>query len=267
MDIKIVVSDVDKTLVKDYKSEFSQQLIDSLIKLQRQNIIFCLCSGRPTFSLIKLAKSLNQQHGKIINYVSGYNGAEIYDMESETFLYQNQLTPELVKQVNDKIVSLREDFLNYQGNEVRTNNVENEYGQIEQAICQTPLQKLEEIKPSPKVLGLINPEHMDKVIKEMSQTFPTLNITKSTPYFLEVTNPGIDKAHTLETLANMYNVDINQTLAFGDNLNDYQMLKLAGCGVAVDNALEEVKKVSDEVTNSVEENGVSNFLNKYVIKG
>ena len=267
MDIKIVISDVDKTLVKDYKSEFSQPLIDSLIKLQRQNSIFCLCSGRPTFSLIKLAKNLNEQHGTIINYVSGYNGAEIYGMESGTFLYQDQLTPELVKQVNDKIVSLGEDFLNYQGNELRTNNVENEYGQIEQLICQTPLQQLEEIKPSPKVLGLINPEHMDDVIKEMNQTFPALNITKSTPYFLEVTNPGIDKAHTLDTLADKYNVDISQTLAFGDNLNDYQMLKLAGCGVAVDNALEEVKAISDEVTNSVEENGVSNFINKYVIKG
>lgn len=265
MKTKLIISDVDKTLVPDCHTSFSNDLIKSIQQFQLNGGVFCLCSGRPTFSLINLATQLNNEYGFIINYVSGYNGAQIYDMKTNSFLYDNELSVEQVSSINDAIVSLDQDYLNYQQMHLVSNNPDSEYATYESIICERPIELISEVKPSPKVLGLITPTCMDDVMQKMKTKFSDLNITKSTPYFLEVTNPGIDKAHTLSFLANHLAIDINDTVSFGDNLNDLEMIKLAGTGVAVDNALDEVKLVANTITLSVNDNGVSKYINEFIL--
>jgi Cof subfamily protein (haloacid dehalogenase superfamily) len=65
--------------------------------------------------------------------------------------------------------------------------------------------------------------------------------------FVEVTGEGISKAHALGVLAERFDVDPSDVVAFGDNHNDIAMLQWAGSGVAVANALPEVHAIADEV--------------------
>jgi hydroxymethylpyrimidine pyrophosphatase-like HAD family hydrolase len=58
---------------------------------------------------------------------------------------------------------------------------------------------------------------------------------------------------------------IKDVIAFGDNYNDVEMLKHVGCGVAVANAREEVKAISDYTTLSNTENGVALFIQQHLV--
>ncbi len=74
------------------------------------------------------------------------------------------------------------------------------------------------------------------------------------------------KVQAIQELANLLKISLNEIVAFGDDKNDVEMLKMCGIGVAVDNAITDVKDVSDSITLSNDENGVAEWLAKNVLK-
>ena len=64
------------------------------------------------------------------------------------------------------------------------------------------------------------------------------------------------KANGLKRLCRYYGVDQAHTYAFGDSMNDYEILKEAGVGIAMGNALEELKEAADYVTDDISRDGV-----------
>ncbi len=75
------------------------------------------------------------------------------------------------------------------------------------------------------------------------------------------------KVQAIRELAKILNISLDEIVAFGDDKNDMKMLKMCGIGVAVDNAISEVKKIADSVTLSNDENGVAEWLEKNVLIG
>ena len=73
----------------------------------------------------------------------------------------------------------------------------------------------------------------------------------------------VDKLNGIEALCNQLNIDIENTIAFGDDYNDLSMLENCGIGVAMANASDMVKDVANELTLSNEEDGVGVWLNQY----
>jgi hypothetical protein len=71
---------------------------------------------------------------------------------------------------------------------------------------------------------------------------------RTNPEYLEFYHREASKGNALIAVAAHYSVDPSLTLAFGDNFNDASMLQAAGCGVAVANAREEVKRIADWVS-------------------
>lgn len=75
------------------------------------------------------------------------------------------------------------------------------------------------------------------------------------------------KVQAIRELANILNISLNEIVAFGDDKNDMEMLKMCGMGVAVDNAISDVKDIADSVTLSNDEDGVAEWLTKNVLMG
>lgn len=82
---------------------------------------------------------------------------------------------------------------------------------------------------------------------------------------MDVHLPGITKGSSCIFLADHVGCDHDDAYAFGDGLNDIEMLELVGHGVAMGNSNEEVKKSADYVTKSIEENGLA-FAFKEIFK-
>ena len=87
-----------------------------------------------------------------------------------------------------------------------------------------------------------------------------IEITSSGFDVLDIIPNGGGKETGLSAVAKHYGILQEETIAFGDGLNDVGMLRWAGVGVAMGNALDEVKKEADYVTTPVSDDGVKNAL-------
>ncbi|MCD8241233.1 MAG: HAD family hydrolase [Lachnospiraceae bacterium] len=72
----------------------------------------------------------------------------------------------------------------------------------------------------------------------------------------ELISHDSDKGTGIVKAAELFGADVSDTIAFGDSLNDYQMIERAGIGVAMGNADEEIKAIADRVCESVWDDGV-----------
>ncbi len=79
----------------------------------------------------------------------------------------------------------------------------------------------------------------------------------------DVTVVGCDKGDAIRGVAEAMGVDIEDTYAFGDGINDLSMLRAAGHGIAMGNAMDELKAEAEFVTTDINDDGVKNALEKY----
>ena len=81
-----------------------------------------------------------------------------------------------------------------------------------------------------------------------------------------IVNRSATKEHALIKSSEWFNISPHDIIAFGDDTNDIKMLKTAGTGVAMGNAINSVKEVADYITESNDNEGISAWINKYLIK-
>jgi Cof subfamily protein (haloacid dehalogenase superfamily) len=79
----------------------------------------------------------------------------------------------------------------------------------------------------------------------------------------ELSIPGIHKATAIEKLLRHLKISKEDTFAYGDGLNDIEMLEFVQHGIAMGNAKEAVKKVADDLTDTHDEDGIYNSFKKY----
>ena len=92
-------------------------------------------------------------------------------------------------------------------------------------------------------------------------------VTVSHPMFLEFLAPGVNKGRAVRYLARHLGVDLRDTMAIGDQLNDREMLAEVGLGVAMGGARAEVREVARLVAPPVEEEGVAQVLEELILRG
>ena len=82
----------------------------------------------------------------------------------------------------------------------------------------------------------------------------------SSDYFLELVPLGVNKGNALARLLDVLGMTPQDLIAIGDNYNDLEMIELAGTGVAMGNAPEDIQRRADFVTRSNAEDGVAYAL-------
>jgi Cof subfamily protein (haloacid dehalogenase superfamily) len=97
------------------------------------------------------------------------------------------------------------------------------------------------------------------------QNIEQLEIVDSSKYNIEITRKGISKGKAVAMLASFYNLTREEIITIGDSENDLSMIEYAGMGIAMGNALDIVKQKADYVTNSNDNDGVANAINRFVL--
>ena len=80
---------------------------------------------------------------------------------------------------------------------------------------------------------------------------------------VEINNKGVSKGKAVKALADYYGFKREEIVCIGDNENDISMIEYAGLGVAMGNAIEEVKELADYITSTNKENGVAKAIKKF----
>ena len=99
----------------------------------------------------------------------------------------------------------------------------------------------------------------------MQEKFPDLYIVKSTPYFLEFSNPEASKKCAVEFLQNYWGLEKEEILTIGDQNNDIALLQAGGIKIAMGNATEELKAEADFITESVFDDGFVKAMEKFCL--
>lgn len=90
-------------------------------------------------------------------------------------------------------------------------------------------------------------------------------VTRSLPWFIEVMSPKVNKGNALAIVAEHLGIALQDVLAIGDSWNDAPLLRCAGFGVAMGSAPPELREVADAIVADVENDGVAEALERYVL--
>lgn len=269
--IKLIALDIDGTLATSYYTILPETL-KAMQECHEKGIEVVLCSGR---SLPEMGPFL--EYLPFIRYVIVGNGTRVYDLQKEKRLYQNVFDSSILVDISNEIKDIPHLFEYYTDEKVfaEANGLENlaDYGLdvyrdffLE---TRTPiLNIIEYLKNNPTKIEKANfhfknVEDQRKVL-ELAKKYecsPTTSFHDN----VEIGAKDANKAKGLNFLAEHLDISADEILAMGDNINDIEMLQYAGIGIAMGNAVPELKAVADDVTETNNNDGIAISLHKYIL--
>jgi len=129
-----------------------------------------------------------------------------------------------------------------------------------------PLSKWVRQDSTKMVLVDLDPEEVPARMTELTAWIGDVaRVTRSLDWFVEVVNPQVSKAAALAMVADRLGIAQAEVCAIGDNTNDEDMVRWAGFGVAMGNAPAALKGLAKHVTGTVDEAGVAEAIERFVI--
>lgn len=242
-DIKLIAIDMDGTLLNN-KYEVSSYTKEVIKQAQKAGIHIVLSTGRP----LVFCYDYHVDLGLTTDIVTA-NGAQIWTPDQKLlaeYTFESEIAEELWH-YGDKnahymwMVATNELFRN------STRPID--------------FYEHEWIKLG---FGKLN-EQQKALILEKMITYPNIEITSSSISNIEINHESVNKANGLKLVCERLGITFDNVVAIGDNLNDKSMLEAAQIGVAMNNAIPEIKEIADFITTSNESDGVANVIN-HVLK-
>ena len=253
-EIKLIACDLDRTLLRDDKS-LSPYTRSVLKRCRERGILFFVATARPPRALERWIEHLSYDGALCHN-----GGVAIFKDE---WLWEQGIAPEVAsgllhlfqKKFPDDTLSAEiggELYANFDAGTI-WNGIAYHFTDFS-SLPNKPAEKL--------ILGYRSPEQA----KEVEASLPeSLYCQVSDDKIIMIQPKGVEKGAALKVICEKLRIPLSQTVAFGDDWNDISLLTAAGIGVAVENALPEVKTAADEVCASNEEDGPAHWLEEYLL--
>lgn len=245
---KIVVTDLDGTLLKDDKtiSEYSLSIIN---EFRKRGNLFVIATARPIRSVKKFMSSGGFDAGIY------HNGALIYDKNIRIggFGIDNphSISKKILDVFPDTNIAIESDDVLYA-------NFDSErlwpgHGYINSV----DFIELREKIADKIIVEVSSIDDMEKY-KEILPN--ELYIQMSENKIGMIMNKKATKMNGINLLSKIYQVDMENIISFGDDYNDMDMIEGCGKGIVVENAVEAVKEIATEICKSNEKDGVANWM-------
>lgn len=265
---EMIVLDLDGTLTNREK-KITPRTKAALMEAQNRGKKVVLASGRPTPGVMPLAKELRlNEYG---GFILSFNGGIIMNCRTEEIVFSRQLPVES----NERIIGLacehRVDILTYERERLIVSSAECPYAKLESRINHMPMVEKEHMEvyvdfQVPKFLMMDDGDYLALVEPRVKAALgKNFSVYRSEPFFLEILPKGIDKAQSLERLLELLGLTREEMIACGDGYNDLSMIKFAGLGVAMENAVLPVRNAADYITASNNDDGVGRVVEKFML--
>lgn len=249
---KLIVVDLDGTLLNS-KGECSKKSADYLFQLKEKGHIIVIATGRRLCSALDVTNN-----AYFANYVICDCGSGIYNVDNKEFIYKSVVSKELIKKTYDLTKNYFSKFLLCTSNNlyVIDNNlsVEKVYDIIYNVSDVFHITiNIKDFIDIYEVKSILNNEISELNFLVMQNSFAENK-------WFDVFNINNSKYNSIKNISTIENISNDDIICFGDGLNDIDMLKKCGIGVAMGNALSEVKEAADFVTDSHDKDGIMSFL-------
>lgn len=285
---KLIAIDLDGTLLNSYGIVSEKNKL-ALTKAKEEGLEIVIASGRSTNSVKNIANDLG-----ICNYIICGNGSLIYDLQKEEIIYdkfiekkkvlqiidiceQNSIyyniyTEDMViaKTLSNNVLFYHQENANKPDNKkTKINLVQNIYEYVQNLENQNILKitvsdndsiifngiirKLREVKD----VDVLDVAHMSRKIIKNGTDEVSIEY-----YYTEITNNNVDKWDAIEYLMEKLNINKEEVMTIGDNVNDKIMIENAGRGVAMGNSAPYIKEIADVVVADNNQDGVAEAVEK-----
>lgn len=260
---KLIATDLDGTLF-DKESKISKRTLSTLDRAHQANHTVVAVTGRSWRTAYQRLQPAN-----CVDYIICSNGAYLYSQSQASVVWHDALDKDKLNTVLEQIKKLLPE------SSFGWESPSGIFYQPEYIALAQDLNLLEGSGETAQLGGeivykLFVRTRSMSVAEMLEALTPELNpyayITTSGAPFLEITASNVNKGTALERLTAEVNLSAEDSIAFGDNLNDIPMLSWANTGVAMANALPEVKAIADRITGSNEEDGVADYLEKRILQ-
>ena len=268
--VKLIALDLDDTLLNDSR-EISDENVHVLRRAASLGIYVVLCSGRAEDAILPFVRRLDLAGTQSGRYIIAVNGCSIFDMHKRERIY-NKKVPADVLLYADRMAREMGYYSEVYGPDVIYAEKATEWTRLDSEMCGVRLEIVGDYENFlrqgfVKMLIAGEPDKLQVLQKKLRDGLGTrANIFVSKPYFLEVLPANCGKGQAVNFLADHLGISRKETIGFGDSMNDEDMIRECGYGVAMCNGFEEIKALADFVTEKTnDENGVGDFLKKYVL--
>ena len=276
--VRLVALDLDGTLLSR-NNEVTPATREAIARAVAHGVAVVPATGRPLASLPPVVAKLPG-----IRYAITSNGAAVYHLPDRLCIHESAMEPALVCPIIEELQkkSIHMDaFINGDGFSQRSCE-----GKIDCLDMPTSIKRyihrtrtftddlaayirVHNLNVQKMTLNFYPQEdgtflYRDEVMQILSE-HPEITFLSGGYHNLEFTRAGVTKGNGLTLLCSHLGVDIEETLACGDTQNDIDILKTAAIGVAMENALPEVKEIADFVTRSNENSGVAHAIHTFAL--
>lgn len=265
---KLIALDMDGTLLTSDK-KISENTKNALKEAEAKGVKVVLASGRPLSGITRYLAELDLL--KSDDYALSFNGGIVVNNKTEEIVTSTLLKGSDLKKIYE--ISKELD-INIHAFSLKEGLITPKMSQYTKYECDMngidfTIKDFNEIKDEEDIVKvmMIDPqEKLDEAIKKLPKyLYDKYSVFKSAPYFLEFTNKEVDKGKGLKKLGEYLGIKQEEMIACGDAGNDISMIKYAGLGVAMKNATDDVKEVSDYITLSNDEDGIAHIVNKFIL--
>ena len=274
MDIRVIATDMDGTLL-DPKGQLDLPRLEKILdKLDQCDIRFVIATGNEVHRMRQLLGHLAE---RVVLVVA--NGARIFEnnelIQAQTWddaIVDRALAHFKGRECQDQFVVTA-----MNGGFVKEGTV---FTELDKFMTPEMIEKLyqrmnfiDEFDSSLfggvlKMSMVVGEERLDSVLQEINDLFYGHVRAVSSGYgCIDILQDGIHKAWGLEELLKRWNLKPEQIMAFGDSENDIEMLELAGISYAMENAEEAVKRVATKVAPANSQAGVYKVLENWLERG
>jgi Cof subfamily protein (haloacid dehalogenase superfamily) len=258
----LIALDLDGTLLTDDKT-ISPRTKQVITKVREQGHIVSISTGRPYRASIQYYQELNLNTA-IVNF----NGAFVHHPHDKSFgTYHSPLDLKTAKtvietceafNVSNIMVEVIDDFYLRTFDEVFVETFLAGQNPVEHGNL------LHILKEDPTCVLIHPQDHHVKQLRELLIDAHAEVIDQrvwGAPWnVIEIVKAGMNKAVGLKKVADFYNIPPERIIAFGDEDNDLEMIEYAGHGIAMGNAIDELKTLANSVTRTNEEDGIALYL-------
>ena len=255
MKYKILALDVDGTLLNK-EHQLTQENLKAIKRIKKLGVKVILVTGRDVSALKSIIQELELEDIFITQ-----NGSVILNCDGSIILREKLISKENCKRIISYCKKNNMKPLLYQKNGI-CSEITGPYLDIfekcmkQKVIFCKDIERCYEGEPLGKILILDSPESVIETKRWLEDTFKGM-VSAELAYDFSLEIGGSSKVEALKWVAEFYGIKSEQIIAIGDGENDKEMLKYAGLGVAMGNAMDRVKKSADKVTLSNDENGVA----------
>ncbi len=257
MNYKIISMDFDGTLLTSDK-KVTDKTKKVLLKFKNDNYIIIGVTAR------NLASVRNVCDINMFNHLILNNGSYIYDVENKKEVNINNIQRKIAIEITNYFKDVAEliDYCSLNKYYIYKRNFQpnndflvpvNGIGEINETIGRINIF----LKDGSRIITY--KEYIEKTFDDIDVVVMS-DTDNNSRKWLTLNPKGINKLETLKGLCKKMNININKVIFFGDGANDLSIISQVGLGIAMENALDEVKKQAKEITLSNDNDGIAYFL-------